>query len=463
MGNMKPFTQETSKTVQAIYAHHKKTGDAEPSRGYLGASVIGHECSRYLWFLFRKCCKPEFSGRMYRLFETGDLEEFRFTKELRAIGCEVHDTDGNGNQFEVNALGGHFSGHMDSAIYGLPEAPKTWHVGEYKTHNTKSFVKLKKEGVKVSKPLHYAQMQIYMHLSGMRRALYLARNKDTDELYSERIKYNKEHAEAYIERARAIITRASVPDRITNRSNDWRCKYCDAWRICWGNEIYEKNGSPAEALPVLSLSCRQCCHATPDTSDAVGGARWTCEHGMTLCIEDQGRACNRMLVLPDLISFAETVSSGLGCRHHRIPGWIKFRNHSDAKEWIHGEGGFSAEELLITPRDLLCDGMVEKSKELFSAEIQGVAHNILARYPEEDCEIIYRGPKSGLKEAWDASYGKAETLSDMVDILACDTEEYSAQEYEGGWVVIEWKDGDCVKPLTGTVQETIFEIRKGKE
>ena len=456
MVDITQFIPKTSETVEAIYAHHKKTGDARPSRGYLGASVIGHECSRYLWFLFRKCCKPEFSGRMYRLFETGDLEEFRFTKELRAIGCEVHDVDGNGNQFEVNALGGHFSGHMDSAIYGLPEAPKTWHVGEYKTHNTKSFVKLKKEGVKVSKPLHYAQMQIYMHLSGMRRALYLARNKDTDYLYSERVKYNKEHAEAYMERARVIITRASVPDRITSRSNDWRCKFCGAWRICWGNEIYEKNGSPAEALPVPSLSCRQCCHATPDTREDIDIARWTCELGRSLCAEDQDRACERMLVLPDLISFAETVSSGGPTGS--VPTWIRFRNHSDAKEWIHGKGGFSAKELLITPRDLLCDGMVRKSKELFGAEIQGVAHDILARYPEEDCEIIYKGPASGMQEAWAASQ-----LAHKTPISVADMEEYRAQKYEGGWVVIEWKDGDKVQPLTGTIQETIFEIRKGKE
>ena len=457
MGSIKPFIQENSETVQAIYDSYKKTGDARPSRGYPGASIIGHECTRYLWYQFRQCCKPEFTGRMYRLFATGDLEELRFTNDLITIGCEVHDTDENGEQFEVNALGGHFSGHMDGCARGIPGAPKTWHVLEYKTHNAKSYVKLCKDGVKVSKPRHYAQMQIYMHLTGMRRALYLARNKDTDHLYAERVKYNNIHAEAYMERANEIITASTALDRISSREDDWQCCYCDASTICWS----EIDNMSAVALPVPSLSCRQCCHATPDTSDAVSDARWTCEHGMTLCIEDQERACNRMLILPDLIGFADTVSTG--SESGGIPKWIRFKNTSDGKEWIHGEGGFSAKELMITPRDLLCNGVVTKSKELFGAEVQGVAHDILTRYPEEDCEIVYRGPRDGLKEAWHAFHGPATTLSDMVPILTCDTEKYSAQEYEGGWVAIEWKGGEKVKPLTGTVQETIFEIRKGKK
>ena len=455
MTSLAQFLPKTSETVQAIHAHHKKVGDAEPSRGYLGASIIGHECTRYLWYCFRQCCKPEFSGRLYRLFETGDLEELRFTKELRAIGCEVHDVDSNGNQWEVNALGGHFSGHMDGCVKGIPEAPLTWHVPEYKTHNAKSFAKLEKEGVKVSKPLHYAQMQIYMHLTSIMRALYLARNKDTDELYSERIRYDKNYGNGLIERARRIIEDGRIPDRIAAREDDWRCRYCDAKEICWD----QVSTSPGISLLVPSLSCRQCCHATPDTKDGVGKARWLCEYGQSLCEQDLDKTCDRMLILPDLIGFAEIISSSGPAAV--APSWIRFRNHDDSKEWIHGEGGFSAKELLITPRDLLADKMIEKSKELFGAEIQGVAHDILARYPEEDCEIIFKGPKHGLNAAWLSSHGKP-LLSEMKPILMCKTEEHYAEEHEGGWVLIEWNDGDKVKPLIGKHTEKTFEIRKGK-
>jgi len=224
MTALKDVLPKEPETVRAIYAHYKKMGDAEPTRGYLGASSIGHHCQRYLWYQFRYCCKPEFNGRMYRLFETGELEESRFEIDLENIDCEVHCLDSNGEQFEVSALGGHFSGHMDGCAIRIPEAPKTWHVLEFKTHNAKSFAKLKKEGVEKSKLQHYEQCQVYMLLTGMTRTLYLARNKDTDELYSERIKYDRKRAYGLKHRAEYIILNTKPPPRISERSDYYQCK-----------------------------------------------------------------------------------------------------------------------------------------------------------------------------------------------------------------------------------------------
>ena len=53
---------------------------------------------------------------------------------------------------------------------GLLEAPKTWHVVEFKTHSAKSFRELAAKGVAEAKPQHWAQMQVYMHLTGITRA-----------------------------------------------------------------------------------------------------------------------------------------------------------------------------------------------------------------------------------------------------------------------------------------------------
>lgn len=183
MGDLSFTAKEESATVAAIYAWHKAKGDAEPQRGYLGASIIGHDCDRYLWYTFRACVKRDFSGRIYRLFQTGNLAESRFVAELEGIGCEVVSHDEAGKQIEVLAIGGHFSGHLDGMALGVPEAPKSWHVCEFKTHNDKSFGALQKAGVQKSKPLHYAQMMVYMGLTKVDRALYLAMNKDTDEIY----------------------------------------------------------------------------------------------------------------------------------------------------------------------------------------------------------------------------------------------------------------------------------------
>jgi len=339
-----------SKTVTAIYAKYKECGDGEPQRGYLGASIIGHHCSRYLWYCFRQCCRQDISGRVYRLFATGNLEEARFTEDLIAIGCEVHEADPQGEQFEVSALGGHFSGHMDGAILGVPEAPKTWHVGEYKTHNAKSFATLKKDGVEASKPQHYAQMQIYMHLSGMKRALYLARNKDTDALYSERIKYDAEYATTLLVRAEQIITTTTPPDRMTDRPDYYECKWCDAHAVCWGDA--------SSALPIRSLSCRQCCHATPEIN---GLARWTCEkHKRDLSIEDQDNPCTFHLVLPGLIGFASPMDYESNA--------IMFVNW-DGDTWKQGEASdcISSSELMVLPPDKLTVDVLTAAREKFGA------------------------------------------------------------------------------------------------
>ena len=50
-------------------------------------------------------------------------------------------------------------------------------------------------------------MQSYMHLAGLERAFYLAVNKNTDELYQERIRYDAEaDSAAENERSRTQAT-----------------------------------------------------------------------------------------------------------------------------------------------------------------------------------------------------------------------------------------------------------------
>lgn len=429
-----------SQTVSAIYAAYKQRGDAEPKRGYLGASIIGHECERYLWFCFRQANRPDWSGRMYRLFETGDHEEARFVADLRAIGCEVHDRDPDtGQQFEVSDLGGHFSGHMDSCILGLPEAPKTWHVGEFKTHNAKSYAKLVKEGAQKAKPMHYAQMQAYMHLTGMKRALYLAVNKDTDELHSERIRYDKDFASGLMEKARRIVTATDPPERISDRPDWYECRFCDAKAICWGEPGREPYGighwvGQLPALPVLSLSCRQCCHATP-TMD--GNARWVCEkHGRGLSPADQDRPCEDHILLPGLIAFAKPTDYGKDAEGYE---WIEFKQNygnKDTPNWRHGRGlgCYGSRELMTLPADLLASAVADV-KHAFGARVNAFCpDDILHRYPESDSRIVWKGRASQLIDTWKAKYD--EDMTTLVPLAKCDAVEYRAAEYEGGRVAI---------------------------
>jgi hypothetical protein len=197
-------------TVSKIYAAYEADAE-EDNRPHLGASLIGHECERYLWLTFRWADKKKFDGRMLRLFDTGNLAEARFVADLRRIGVQVHETDPEGKQWRVSDIGGHFGGSMDGAVLGLPEAPKTWHVAEFKTHSDKSFNDLTKKRVEKSKPQHYAQMQVYMGLMSLDRALYYGVCKDNDEVYTKWVHFDQSVFDQLQARAKKIIDATEPP------------------------------------------------------------------------------------------------------------------------------------------------------------------------------------------------------------------------------------------------------------
>src|SRR5580693_1689445 len=71
-------------------------------RNHLGASEMGEECWRKLWYKFRWVKNEKFDGRMLRLFNVGHSAEPRFINYLRGIGFEVKDFDEDGKQFRIS-------------------------------------------------------------------------------------------------------------------------------------------------------------------------------------------------------------------------------------------------------------------------------------------------------------------------------------------------------------------------
>jgi len=255
----------------------------------IGGSTIGHKCERYLWYRFRWAAAPEnFDGRMLRLFETGHIEEARVVGWLRDAGCVVHDIDPTtGRQWKVLALNGHFKGYIDGVVEGLREAPKTPHLLECKTHNAKSFEQLLKHGVAIAKPEHVDQMQSYMHLMGLARGYYLAKCKDNDALYGERIHYDATHAAALLAKAERIITAVGAPPRVSDKPDYFLCKAfrCPFYGVCHEEERGEYN-------------CRTCLYSTP-----VEDGGWHCErHDKLLSYDEQQQGCPQHLFLPALVN-----------------------------------------------------------------------------------------------------------------------------------------------------------------
>ncbi|AZF88112.1 putative exonuclease [Microcystis phage Me-ZS1] len=251
-----------------------RTEDDGP-RSHLGASVIGKECAREVWFGHRWYARESHPGRIVRLFNRGHMEEPRFLAALMCAGVTPYFVDESGNQFKFKNLDGHFAGSLDSVLVGLPELGTEPALGEFKTHGEKSFVQLQKYGLRESKITHYVQMQIYMQEFNLRFGLYLAVNKNTDELYGEIIEFDEVTAARYTDRARGVLGSTRPPRGISQSPSWYGCKMCSFSKVC-------HTKTPA------AKSCRSCTHVllTPH-----GG--WACNlrGGAALSKEEQIRAC----------------------------------------------------------------------------------------------------------------------------------------------------------------------------
>lgn len=248
----------------------------EDPRTHLGASIIGHDCQAYAWNVFRWLKFESFSGQMLRLFNRGHEEEARFVKWLVGIGFEVRELDlETKKQFRILGCKGHFGGSLDAMMkpptrYNIPAEHIIW-LGEFKTHNEKSFTKLagKKgdtskprsggDGVQKSKPQHYRQMCSYGRAYNFHYGLYCAVNKDTDELYFEIVQLDFRQADDLFRKADNIVFSQTRPAKIAQTDTFFDCKYCHFAGLCHRGEVPTKN-------------CRSCRNAFP-----VEGAQWFCQ------------------------------------------------------------------------------------------------------------------------------------------------------------------------------------------
>lgn len=322
-------------SVQIINFYERQP---QTHRPHMGASLIGHICDRYIWLTWRWALRPDFDGRMLRLFKAGQDAESRFMQELRDIGATVWEVDpDSGQQWRVSAVNGHFGGSLDGVAKGLPEGPKTPAVVECKTHNDKSFKTLLSKGVKEAKPQHYDQMQVYMGLMELERALYVAENKNDSAVYTEWVHFDSDKFQVILDRATNLVESSTPPWRISKDKDHFECKYCSMWKHCHGGQAAESN-------------CRTCVHAS-----AVENGAWHCsKHNKTLTYEEQTLGCDTHLLIPDLIPFADAQEGG--------ENWVAYCHKETGDLFVNGpeslkEYGpnFSSRELHHTNGSLIGD------------------------------------------------------------------------------------------------------------
>ena len=341
---MAELPQSQHSTAQAIIKWYE--GKPQEQRDYLGISYLGHSCERHVWNQWRWVLPPSFPGRVLRMFDTGHRDEARVADELRGIGVQLWTVDPDtGQQWEVTGCDGHLAGHLDGVGKGFPEAPSTPAVWENKTHGNSSFNDLSKNGVRKSKPQHFDQMQAYMGLMKLDRALYTATNKDTDDTYSEWVHFDPDRFAVLMARAEKIVAASEPPAKLSDDPAYFECKWCNVHRHCHGGVAAEAN-------------CRTCCHSTP-----VEAGAWRCQfHNLPIDAAKQKEGCGDHLLIPALIPYATPVDGG--------EAWIAYRHlesgvgFTNSAGLIAGQGpSFTSRELHRCP-DALVPAVVD-AKETF--------------------------------------------------------------------------------------------------
>jgi len=343
MSDLPKSQHRTELKIYDWYASQRQT-----PRQHLGASIIGHPCDRYLWLTFRWAAEDKFEGRILRLFGTGKREEARVFEELRAIGVEVHSEE-NGSQINCRDETGHFGGSVDAIVRGLPESPKAWAVLEIKTHNTRSFADVKKRGVADSKYQHFAQMQIYMSLLKLQRALYFAVCKETDEIYTEWVHADKDVAVSLSQRAESIVFAKEPPAKVSSDPAYYLCKMCPMYGQCHN-------------MQTASVNCRTCANVTQNCNGS-----WTCEHHniTVLGLKKQQEGCDEHLFIPPLIPYGRASDAGLG--------WIEYEHLDSGKTFRNGSAFYKSSELSISPAEVISDPFIAKLKTELKATITKVS------------------------------------------------------------------------------------------
>jgi len=114
--------------------------EEETTRGYLGASAVGHPCSRkvqYDWV-----CDPVHPTRTRDIFARGHFLEEQSRQHFKKAGFRLADKD----RLEFTALDGWLRGHADGILLSGPNLPDVAYPC-FKGINQKSWRSLERDGL----------------------------------------------------------------------------------------------------------------------------------------------------------------------------------------------------------------------------------------------------------------------------------------------------------------------------
>lgn len=239
---LRPATlSDTGRRVNAaIDAALEAAERRQPPRDYLGASRIGEPCARRLVYEITHVPKDpgrEFDGAILRVFEAGHRFEDLTIAWLARAGFDIRTRRRDGGQFGFAVADGRIRGHIDGVIVAGPDVGMTWPaLWEHKALRAKAWTDLVKRGLRVSKPVYYAQVQLYMAYLDLAVTLFTAMSKDSQALYHEVVPFDAPTAQALSDKAVQVIRAAAAGEllpRVAATADHPLCRFCPYTRRCW--------------------------------------------------------------------------------------------------------------------------------------------------------------------------------------------------------------------------------------
>jgi len=349
-------------TLEAVDAALYALQDSEP-RPYMGMSAIGHACARKVWLDFRFASPQSFKAATLRKFEDGHRSEAVMAEQLRLVaGIKLDTIRADGKQHGFTDFAGHFRGHMDGAIFGLLEAPKTWHVWEHKACDDKKKNALEKliaadEKSALMKWDHtyFIQAQLYMHYTKMKRHFLTCSAGGMRTMISCRTDYDREVAEKYIALAGELIATDSPPPKISDSADYFVCQH-----MCSHSEICHST-----TLPLIT--CRSCVHSSA-SMEAAG--LWHCGfHKRNLSVSEQRAACEDHIYNPHMMASWALVADSDENRNA-----IQYTNQKNGIQFWNGKDdeSYSSQELYdCADKAFIASEVAEQLMELFDGKVSG--------------------------------------------------------------------------------------------
>ena len=193
-------------------------------RDYIGASSIGSDCLRQIWYQFQGIPAESVPAKIRLTWAIGKHLEGLVVDWLVKAGIEVEVSDKTYTAKDMPYFQGHFDGVI---VFGKEKS-----ILEIKTAKDASFNIFIKKGVKRWHPQYYAQIQSYMGMSGIKSTYILVLNKDSSELSDEYVTYDSDFYDELCDKARMIHDAKIEPPRINGSALWYQCKLCKFNKVC---------------------------------------------------------------------------------------------------------------------------------------------------------------------------------------------------------------------------------------